>query len=175
MDVLFDDLNRDGVVNESDLYKYKGNDPQFFFGASSNVTYKKWNAGFVLRANVGNYMYNNVASSRGTLRNILEPLGYINNGSRDYLTTGFSGNGANYFLSDYYVQNASFLRMDNINVGYNVGKVFHDKAVLRINANIQNAFIITQYKGLDPEVNGGIDNNFYPRPRTFVLGFNLSF
>ena len=175
IDGLFADLNRDGVVNESDLYQYKGNDPQFFFGASSNVTYKKWNAGFVLRANVGNYMYNNVASSRGTLRNILEPLGYINNGSRDYLTTGFSGNGANYFLSDYYVQNASFLRMDNINVGYNVGKVFHDKAVLRINANIQNAFIITQYKGLDPEVNGGIDNNFYPRPRTFVLGFNLSF
>ncbi len=175
IDGLYADLNRDGVVNESDLYQYKGNDPQFFFGASSNVTYKKWNAGFVLRANVGNYMYNNVASSSGTLRNILNPIGYINNGSRDYLTSGFSGNGSNYYLSDYYVQNASFLRMDNINVGYNVGKVFHDKAVLRINANIQNAFIITQYKGLDPEVNGGIDNNFYPRPRTFVLGFNLSF
>jgi iron complex outermembrane receptor protein len=175
IDGLYADLNRDGIVNESDLYQYKGNDPQFFFGASSNVTYKKWNAGFVLRANVGNYMYNNVASSSGTLRNILNPIGYINNGSRDYLTSGFSGNGSNYYLSDYYVQNASFLRMDNINVGYNVGKVFHDKAVLRINANIQNAFIITQYKGLDPEVNGGIDNNFYPRPRTFVLGFNLSF
>ena len=175
IDGLFADLNRDGVVNESDLYQYKGNDPQFFFGASSNVTYKKWNAGFVLRANVGNYMYNNVASSSGTLRNILNPIGYINNGSRDYLRSGFSGNGANYYLSDYYVQNASFLRMDNINIGYNVGKVFHDKATLKINANIQNAFIITKYTGLDPEVNGGIDNNFYPRPRTFVLGFNLSF
>ncbi len=175
IDGLFADLNRDGVVNESDLYQYKGNDPLLFFGASSNVTYKKWNAGFVLRANVGNYMYNNVASSSGTLRNILNPIGYINNGSRDYLRSGFSGNGANYYLSDYYVQNASFLRMDNINIGYNVGKVFHDKATLKINANIQNAFIITKYTGLDPEVNGGIDNNFYPRPRTFVLGFNLSF
>jgi iron complex outermembrane receptor protein len=175
IDGLFADLNRDGVINEKDLYQYKGNDPQFFFGASSNVTYKKWNAGFVLRANVGNYMYNNVASSSGTLRNILNPIGYINNGSRDYLTSGFSGNGSNSYLSDYYVQNASFLRVDNISLGYNVGKVFHDKATLKINANIQNAFILTQYKGLDPEVNGGIDNNFYPRPRTFVLGFNLSF
>ena len=175
IDGLFSDLNRDGIINEKDLYQYKGNNPEFFFGASSNVTYKKWNAGFVLRANVGNYMYNNVASSSGTLRNFLNPIGYINNGSRDYLTTGFSGNGSNYYLSDYYVQNASFLRMDNINFGYNVGKVFHDKANLKINANIQNAFIITKYKGLDPEVNGGIDNNFYPRPRTFVLGLNLNF
>ena len=175
IDGLFADLNRDGIINEKDLYQYKGNDPQLFFGASSNVTYKKWNAGFVLRANVGNYMYNNVASSSGTLRNFLNPIGYINNGSRDYLTTGFSGNGSNYYLSDYYVQNASFLRMDNINIGYNVGKVFHNKANLKINANVQNAFIITQYKGLDPEVNGGIDNNFYPRPRTFVLGLNLNF
>jgi iron complex outermembrane receptor protein len=175
IDGLFADLNRDGIVNEKDLYQYKGNNPEFFFGASSNLTYKKWNAGFVLRANVGNYMYNNVASSSGTLRNFLNPIGYINNGSRDYLTTGFSGNGSNYYLSDYYVQNASFLRMDNINVGYNVGKLFNNKASLRINANVQNAFIITKYKGLDPEVNGGIDNNFYPRPRTFVLGLNLNF
>jgi iron complex outermembrane receptor protein len=65
--------------------------------------------------------------------------------------------------------------MDNINVGYNFGKVLHKKANLRISANIQNAFILTKYKGLDPEVNGGIDNNFYPRPRTFVLGLNLNF
>jgi iron complex outermembrane receptor protein len=175
IDGLFADLNRDGIVNERDLYQYKGNNPEFFFGASSNLTYKRWNAGFVLRANVGNYMYNNVASSSGTLRNFLNPIGYINNGSRDYLTTGFSGNGSNYYLSDYYVQNASFLRMDNINVGYNIGKLFNNKANLRVNANIQNAFLITKYKGLDPEVNGGIDNNFYPRPRTFVLGLNLNF
>ena len=175
IDGLFADLNRDGIINEKDLYQYKGNNPEFFFGASSNITYKKWNAGFVLRANIGNYMYNNVASSSGTLRNILNPIGYINNGSRDYLSSGFSGNGSNYYLSDYYVQNASFLRMDNINFGYNVGSVFNKKASLKINANIQNAFIITNYKGLDPEVNGGIDNNFYPRPRTFVLGLNLNF
>jgi iron complex outermembrane receptor protein len=146
-----------------------------FFGFSTNVSSGKWNAGLVARANVGNYMYNNVASSTGTVRNILNPIGYINNGSRDVLVSGFSGNGANYYLSDYYIQNASFFRMDNINVGYNLGKVFKDRANMRLSANVQNAFVITKYTGLDPEINGGIDNNFYPRPRTFVLGVNLDF
>jgi iron complex outermembrane receptor protein len=175
IDNLFADLNRDGVINERDLYQYKGVDPQMFFGLSSSVTHKKWNAGIVMRANIGNYLYNNIASSSGTLRNILNPIGYINNGSRDYLNSGFSGNGSNYYLSDYYVQNASFLRIDNINLGYNVGKVFSNKASLRINATVQNVLTITKYTGLDPEMNGGIDNNFYPRPRTIVLGINLDF
>jgi iron complex outermembrane receptor protein len=128
-----------------------------------------------MRANIGNYLYNSIAASSGTLRNILNPIGYINNGSRDYLKSGFSGNGSNYYLSDYYVQNASFLRIDNINLGYNVGKVFKNKAALRINATVQNVLTITKYTGLDPEMNGGIDNNFYPRPRTIVLGINLDF
>ena len=91
------------------------------------------------------------------------------------MKSGFSGNGSNYYLSDYYVQNASFLRIDNINLGYNVGKVFKNKAALRINATVQNVLTITKYTGLDPEMNGGIDNNFYPRPRTIVLGINLDF
>ena len=78
-------------------------------------------------------------------------------------------------MSDYYIQNASFLRVDNINIGYNAGKVFKDKANLRFNASIQNAFIITKYKGLDPEIGNGIDNNFYPRPRVFALGLNFDF
>ncbi|MFN5008788.1 MAG: SusC/RagA family TonB-linked outer membrane protein [Bacteroidota bacterium] len=175
IDNLFSDLNRDGIINEKDLYQYKGVDPRMFFGFSTNVSSGKWNAGLVARANVGNYMYNNVASSTGTVRNILNPIGYINNGSSDVLVSGFSGNGANYYLSDYYIQNASFFRMDNINVGYNLGKVFKDRANMRLSANVQNAFVITKYTGLDPEINGGIDNNFYPRPRTFVLGVNLDF
>jgi iron complex outermembrane receptor protein len=175
IDNLFADLNRDGIINQNDLYKYKGADPKAFFGFSTNVTYKQWNAGLVMRANVGNYMYNNVASSTGTLRNIINPIGYINNGSSDYLFSNFSGSGDKYFLSDYYIQNASFLRMDNINVGYNAGKIFSNKANLRISANVQNVFVITKYKGLDPEISGGIDNNFYPRPRTFVLGLSLDF
>jgi iron complex outermembrane receptor protein len=175
IDNLFADRNRDGIVNEKDLYQFKGIDPRMFFGFSTNVSTGKWNAGLVARANVGNYMYNNVASSTGTVRNILNPIGYINNGSRDVLVSGFSGNGSNYYLSDYYIQNASFLRVDNINVGYNVGSVLKNKANLRVSANVQNALVITKYTGIDPEINGGIDNNFYPRPRTFVLGLNLDF
>jgi iron complex outermembrane receptor protein len=92
----------------------------------------------------------------------------------NFLETGFAGGFVNQLQSDYYVQNASFLRMDNIYVGYNVGKVFRD-ATLRLSGTVQNAFVITKYKGLDPEISGGIDNNFYPRPRTYVLGLNLDF
>lgn len=175
IDNLFADRNRDGIINERDLYQYKGVDPRMFFGFSTNVNAGKWNAGLVARANVGNYMYNNVASSTGTVRNILNPIGYINNGSRDVLSSGFSGNGSNYYLSDYYVQNASFFRIDNINLGYNLGSVLRDKANLRVSANVQNVLVVTKYTGIDPEINGGIDNNFYPRPRTFVLGLNLDF
>lgn len=175
IDNLFADRNRDGIISDKDLYRYKYADPRVFLGFNSNVTYKKWNGGFVMRANLGNYLYNNVASSTGMMRNILNPLNFLSNGSTDILNTNFSGSGSQYFLSDYYVQNASFLRMDNIYVGYNFGKVFKNLANLRLGANVQNAFIITDYKGTDPEINGGIDNNFYPRPRTFVLSLNLDF
>ena len=175
IDDLFEDINRDGIINDKDAYRYKGIDPDVFLGTSSNVTYKKWNAGFVMRASLGNYMYNNRFSSTGTARNILNPIGVLNNGSSSVLESGMSGDGQNYRLSDYYVENASFLRMDNFNIGYNFGKVLNNKANLRLSGNVQNVFVITKYKGVDPEINGGVDNNFYPRPRTFTIGANLDF
>jgi TonB-linked SusC/RagA family outer membrane protein len=171
----FVDRNQDGEITDKDLYRFKGPDAQVYLGFNSNVNYKKWNAGFVMRASLGNYIYNNVASSTGTLRNIFNPLNFLNNGSTDVLETNFSGSGTKYFLSDYYVQNGSFLKLDNLNVGYEVGKVFHNTSNLRLNASAQNVFTITKYNGIDPEIGGGIDNNFYPRPRTFVLGLNLDF
>lgn len=169
------DRNLDGQITDKDLYRFKGPDAQVFLGFNSSVNYKKWNAGFVMRASLGNYVYNNVASSTGTFRNIFNPLNFLNNGSRDILETNFSGAGTRYFKSDYYIQNGSFLKLDNINLGYTVGKVFNNSANLRLNANAQNVFTVTKYQGIDPEINGGIDNNFYPRPRTFVLGLNLDF
>lgn len=172
---VFVDRNGDGTINDKDLYRYKGIDPDMFFGVTNNVSYKKWTAGFVLRASIGNYMYNNIASSTGTSRNILNPLNYLNNGSTSVLESGFNGGGSKYFLSDYYVENASFLKMDNINVAYNFGKVFSNKANLRLNANVQNVFVVTKYSGIDPEIGSGIDRNFYPRPRIFSLGLNLDF
>ncbi len=177
IDGVFVDRNTDGVFNEKDLYRYKSPDPKVFLGLNSTVSYKKWDAGFSARANFGNYAYNNVFSNTGITRNILNPIGVLNNGSTNVLESGISGsvNGDRSIISDYYVQNASFLRMDNINLGYAVGKLVKNTADLRISANVQNAFVITNYKGLDPEISNGIDNNFYPRPRMFVLGLNLIF
>ncbi len=99
------------------------------------------------------------------------------NASTSYLETGFHNNSNNQFLSDYFIQNASFLRIDNINLGYMVGKVFKDQANLRITGNVQNVAVITNYKGLDPEnsSDSGIDGNIYPRPRIYSLGVNLDF
>jgi len=147
-------------------------------GLSSDFWFHKWNIGFVARAELGNYVYNNVASSTGISRNILNPLGILNNGSSDVLTSGLTGNGALDLLSDYYIQNGSFLRMDNMHLGYDFGRVFAGN--LKVNFNVNNVFIITDYKGVDPEIQytgtggAGIDNNFYPRPRTYTLGLNLS-
>jgi len=175
IDGVFVDRNGDGTINTSDLYRYKSPMPKYFMGFSTNVTYKQWTAGVVLRASLGNYAYNNVASSTGTQNNIINPLGYINNGSTDVLTTGFSGKSDKTILSDYYVQNASFLKMDNASIGYNFGKILKGTANFSLNANVQNVFTITKYKGVDPEISTGLDNNLYPRPRTFVLGANIKF
>jgi iron complex outermembrane receptor protein len=152
-----------------------GPDPRVLMGMSSSVSYKQLSVGFVMRASLDNYVYNNVASSTGVSRNIINPLNFLGNGSADFLKTGFTGAGDKFVFSDYFVENGSFLRMDNINVSYNVGKVFNNKANLRIGANVQNVFVVTKYKGLDPEIPNGIDNNFYPRPRVFVLTANIDF
>jgi iron complex outermembrane receptor protein len=168
---LFEDFNRDGIINEKDLYLFKSNIPKMFYGFSTNVNYKKWNAGFVMRANVGNYLFNNVATNGAYSKFLFSS--YLANQTSDVLNTNFEGTG-NFYQSNYYVQNASFLRMDNINIGYNVGKIRKDLN-LRLNAGVQNVFVITKYKGLDPESNGSVDNNGYPRPRTFLLGVGLDF
>ena len=179
LDGVFVDTNGDGIINENDKYTGKSPDPQEYYGLSSDVRYKKWVLGFVARANVGNYAYNNVQSTTGIQNTIINTSsGTIGNGSSNVLVSGLIGNGGNDVLSDYYIQNASFFRMDNVHLGYNFGKVFGSTGNLRISANVQNVFIITDYKGVDPEIpNGGspgIDNNFYPRPRTYVIGLNLS-
>lgn len=175
IDGVFVDRNGDGTINTSDLYRYKSAAPKFFGGFSTNVIYKRWNAGVVMRASLGNYAYNNIASSTGTKNNIINPLGYINNGSSDVLNSGFTGQNDKTILSDYYVQNASFLKMDNASVGYNFGKILKGSASLGVSANVQNVFTVTKYRGLDPELSTGIDKNPYPRPRTFVLGANIKF
>ncbi len=168
---LYEDLNRDGIINEKDLYLYQNPEAQFFIGINSNITVNRFSAGFVMRGSIGNYMYDNLNSNMGVYRQIVNPLGFLANGSKDYLNTGFVNN---QYFSDYYIKNASFLRMDNINIGYDAGEIAKNVR-LRITANVQNVFVITKYGGLDPEISGGIDNTIYPRPRTYVLGVNLDF
>jgi TonB-linked SusC/RagA family outer membrane protein len=171
---LFEDVNRDGIINEDDKYKGQRADPNVFLGFSTNVSYKNWNIGFVLRASFNNYVYNNIYSNNGRLNQVIGgPVLY--NVSTNYLTTQFEGTTDQQLLSDYYIENASFLKLDNFNIGYNVGKIFNNKASLSLNGTIQNLFVITEYSGLDPEISNGVDNNFYPRPRIYALGLNLNF
>lgn len=171
---LFNDVNRDGIINSNDAVKSRSSTPDVFLGFSTSVAYRNWSAGFVLRASFNNYVYDQFLATDGSLSNVLGGS-VISNVSTDYLKTGFKGNTTTQFLSDYYLFNASFLKMDNLNVGYNFGKVFNKRATLRGSIIVQNVFVITKYPGLDPEVSGGIDGNTYPRPRTFSLGLNLNY
>jgi iron complex outermembrane receptor protein len=167
---LYVDMNKDGASNDNDKYRYKNPQPDYFMGFGSQFGYKKWTLGLAARASIGNYMYNNFHSNSGTYQNFGFP-NYLGNVSRNVLETGFT---VPRLWSDYYIENASFVRLDNVNLGYNVGRIGKN-TTLRVSANVQNVFVITNYTGLDPEIPSGIDNNFYPRPRTYSLGFNLDF
>jgi iron complex outermembrane receptor protein len=169
---LYEDKNRDGQINAQDKYWMKNPESKAYFGFTTNATYKKLSAGFVLRGSIGNYMYNAVASGQGILDQVFTNQNYLNNANRDVLVTNFK---TRQTWSDYYLQNASFLRMDNAYITYSVGKVFKGAANLRINGSVQNVFVITEYDGLDPEIAGGIDGSIYPRPRMYALGFNFEF
>lgn len=170
---LYADRNGDGQITDEDRYHYQRPEAQYFFGITSNVSYKNWDFNFAGRANFGNFAYNNVASMNGELSRLYRPEGpYLSNITPEALYTRF--NNAQY-LSDYYIQDASFFKMDNISVSYNFGEVIKGVRNLSVGAIVQNAFVITKYDGLDPEISGGIDNNIYPRPRNFVLSLNLDF
>ena len=171
---LYEDINRDGQITDDDRYYYMKPAADFIYGLSTNVTIGKFSAGLAGHGMAGNYLYNNYLSNSATLRNILNPVKHLGNASVNYLETEFSNN---MYLSDYYIENASFFRLDNINLGYNFGKILNNKASLRLSGSIQNVFIITKYRGADPENGGntGVDNNIYPRPRIFSLGANIDF
>ncbi|MEY4135665.1 MAG: hypothetical protein RL386_2015 [Bacteroidota bacterium] len=168
---LYTDENNDGRSTLDDRYRFKSPDPTVFLGFSSQFTFDRLSLSFVLRSNIGNYVYNNVDAERAVYRN-LTLNNVLRNATPDLLATRF---GNNQYFSDYYIQNASFLRMDNVTFGYNVGSILDNQANLQLSAIVQNVFVITKYTGLDPEIAGGIDNNFYPRPRIISFGLNLNF
>lgn len=166
------DLNEDGVINEDDKYIYKKAAPDWYLGFNTNLSYQKWSLGTSLRASIGNYVYNNIYSDAGNLNQLLNPSNFLMNSNVSLLDTNFANRN---LRSDYYVQNASFLKMDYITLGYDFGSVLGKNTFLKASFTAQNVFTITKYKGVDPEMTEGIDNNFYPNPRTFTLGLNLSF
>jgi len=169
---MYEDINGDGVINDQDLYVYHKPTPDWYMGFNTTFTYKKIILATALRSSIGNYVYNNVNSDAGNFSQTLNPNNFLMNNVKNGLNSGFYNR---QLLSDYYIQNASFVKMDYFQVGYNFGKIFGGKADLRANATVQNVFTITKYDGIDPEMTNGIDNNYYPNPRTFTLGLSLNF
>ena len=172
----FVDRNGDGIINSNDRYFYKKADADVLMGFTSKLIYKKWDFSFSLRASLGNYAYNAVDAGNSNVE--VERL--YNGSSWHNVPTMVLEKKWNYVstedgLSDYFIQNASFLKCDNITVGYSFEKLFKLPISGRIYATAQNVFTITKYKGIDPEINGGYDGNIYPRPFTGVLGLNLNF
>lgn len=169
----FVDRNNDGQINSKDMYMYKKPDATVLMGINSSVSYKRFDFSFSGRLSLGNYNYNNVASG-STYRGLYSSLGYLANQTKAADLTQFT-NALQTNLSDYYIQSASFFRMDNMNVGYTFPAYARQKLKLRLTAGVQNVFVITGYKGLDPEISGGLDNNFFPRARIYQLGLNCNF
>lgn len=167
------DLNGDGTLNESDRYIYNNPDPDATFGFASNMNYKNIDFSFNLRASVGNRLFNAVNASKAQY-DLLKDNSVLGNIPSQVLDTNFNTT-SNVILSDVYVENASFLRMDNVTLGYTFPKWLEGKASLRFFAGVQNAFVITDYSGIDPEVTDGRDNTIYPRQRTILLGANVKF
>ena len=165
------DLNNDGEINDADLYRYHSPAPKYIMGLSTSLRYKQLTLGMSFRANIDNYVYNGMGMSTGAFETVSYNNSQLNNLNTSFLKTGFK---TRQYLSDYYVENASFLKLDNLSLSYNVGKI-NKWASLTVSAMVQNVFTITGYSGTDPEVPNGMDNSFYPRPRTYSLSLGLQF
>lgn len=167
---LYEDLNGDGIINQDDRAPYQSPAPDWIFGHTSTMAYRDFDLSFTLLAYLGNYVYNNVASNLGHYNRLRR--GAPENLHASVLETGFD---TPQYFSDYYVEDASFLRMDNITLGYTFRALRSGRRV-RVFGTVQNAFILTGYSGVDPMAGvNGIDNNIYPRARTFMAGASVLF
>nr|WP_315143670.1 TonB-dependent receptor [uncultured Flavobacterium sp.] len=175
LDGVYIDRNKDGIVNEQDKYRFHKPAADVFYGFNTAVTYKNWDFAAAFRGSWGNFNYNNVDSNNGSFQNILIRDTDLSNGVQNILETGFTTQDTKRYESDYYIQDASFLRLDNVSIGYTFNQKPDSNSLVKLTFAAQNVFLITDYKGLDPEISGGIDNNLYPRPITFTLGLNVNF
>ena len=175
---VYVDRNADGIINESDRYIYKSPFAPYTAGLSSRLQYKNVDFGFGLRASFDNYVYwDKRMSYNNTEKRFDSSFSYLQNSMPEAIAAGWVT--YDHPLSDYFVRNASFLKCDNITLGYSFSNLFkggsYNGLTGRVYASATNVFTITKYKGIDPEVYKGIDNNIYPRPLTILLGLNLSF
>ena len=171
------DQNQDGQITDADRYLTdKSPAPKVFMGLSSMISYKNFDFGFNLRANIGNYMFNELAAGNSSIANFWNQ-GSVSNLPVFALNSGFTKTSMlQQQLSDYFLEDASFLKCDNITVGYNFSNFTKAKLSGRLSLSVQNVFTITNYSGLDPETTGnGIDGSVWPRPRTYTLGLNINF
>jgi iron complex outermembrane receptor protein len=168
---LYADLNGDGQITDDDRYHTHSPAPDWIFGFSTSLRYQKWTLSTSLRANVGNYVYNGMAANMGAWECTTWCGQQINNLSTSFLETEFQNR---QYASDYYLENASFLKMDNIQLSYDFGRIYKSLS-LHASAMVQNVFTITKYSGVDPENVSGIDTSSYPRPRTYSLTLGLNF
>ncbi|MDO7171735.1 SusC/RagA family TonB-linked outer membrane protein [Mariniflexile sp. AS56] len=167
------DLNGDNIINDNDRYLKENPNADVILGFQSNINYKNFDLAFNVRANIGNYAYNNVNSSRSQYERILDNS-VLGNLPTSVLNTNFQRT-SDVIISDIYLEDASFLKMDNITLGYTFNNISNKLKSIRLWGGVQNVFTITNYSGLDPEVFGGIDNLIYPRPRTVLAGANFKF
>lgn len=165
------DINSDGIVNSQDFYYYKSPNPKFTIGFTSNVNYKNFDFSFAGRINIGQYVYNNVLTDMGYQARAFASNGVLWGLHQSAVDLNVV-NQSSLTFSDHFITEASFLKLDHITLGYNFAKILNG---LRLFTTVQNALVITNYKGLDPEIGNGIDNNIYPRPRTFLGGISVNF
>lgn len=165
------DLNGDGVININDRYCYHSPAPDWILGFNTSVSWKKLSVSATFRANIGNYVYNAMAVNTGATETMKYSAPQLNNLSASYLKTGFA---TRQFWSDYYVENSSFLKMDNLTVSYDFGRLAN-KVGLQLSMMMQNVFTLTKYTGVDPEISNGFDSSFYPRPRIVSISLGLNF
>jgi iron complex outermembrane receptor protein len=171
---LYVDRNEDGVVNEQDKYVYKKAAPDVTIGFNTQLSWRALTLAVAAHSNIGNYVYDNI-SSNGELLTDLWTNNFTNNRVVTAPQTNFSSSGQ--YLSDYYVRNASFFKIDNVTLSYrfNLGKAMDRDLTLDLFGTVSNVATFTGYKGIDPEIASGIDNNMYPRPRTYILGVKFNF
>ncbi len=168
----FVDRNLDSIVNDDDKYRYKNPAPLYTLGITSSLSVGHFNFSFAGRANLGQYVYNNVQTDMGYLNRLYGTTKYLSNVHQSAVDLKVADQ-AKLTFSDHFVTKASFFRIDHITLGYSFDKLIGK--YLNIYTTVQNPFVITAYKGLDPEIGNGIDNNIYPRPRTYLLGLNVNF